>query len=98
MIWSKIKKDEEFHKFSRINHVSKVDNKKKELRSLIDGKQKNIFQETEHYFSIDPKITIKGTIEEDYLVFKSAKSPVKYTSKVNPETQAAPIYLWWIKM
>ena len=72
----------------RLSHVSKVDNKKKELRSLIDGEQKNIFQETEHYLPIDPKIKIRGTIAEDCSVFKSAKCPVKYTFKVTPETQA----------
>ena len=72
----------------KLSHVSKVDNKKKELRSLIDGEKKEIMQETEHYLPIDPKLKIKGTITEDCSVFKSAKCPVKYTFKVTPETQS----------
>ena len=71
----------------KLSHVSKVDNKKKELRSLIDGEKKHIMQETEHYLPIDPKLKIKGTITEDCSVFKSAKCPVKYTFNVTPETQ-----------
>jgi len=71
----------------RLSHVSKVDNKKKELRSLIDGEKKSIMQDTEHYLPIDPKLIIKGTITEECSVFKSAKCPVKYTFKVTPQTQ-----------
>ena len=71
----------------RLSHVAKVDNKKKELRSLIDGMKKSVMQDTEHYLPIDPKFKIKGTITEDCSVFKSAKCPVKYTFKITPETQ-----------
>ena len=71
----------------RLSHVAKVDNKKKELRSLIDGMKKSVMQDTEHYLPIDPKLKIKGTITEDCSVFKSAKCPVKYTFKITPETQ-----------
>ena len=71
----------------RLSHVSKVDNKKRELRALITGEKSNIFQNTEHYLPIDPKIKIKGTEAQDCSVFKSAKCPVKYTFNVTPETQ-----------
>ena len=71
----------------RLSHVAKVDNKKKELRSLINGEKKSVFQDTEHYLPIDPKLKMKGTIAEDCSVFKSAKCPVKYTFKITPETQ-----------
>ena len=71
----------------RLSHVSKVDNKKRELRSLIDGEKKSTMQDTEHYLPIDPKLIIKGTITEECSVFKSAKCPVKYTFKVTPQTQ-----------
>ena len=71
----------------KLSHVSKVENKKKELRSLIDGEKRDVMQETEHYLPIEPKLKIKGTIAEDCSVFKSAKCPVKYTFKVIPETQ-----------
>ena len=70
-----------------LSKVSKVDNKKKELRSKIDGDLKNIMQEQEHYLPIDPKLIIQGTIAEECSVFKSAKCPVKYTFKVTPETR-----------
>ena len=76
----------------KLSHVSKVDNKKKELRSLIDGEKKHIMQETEHYLPIDPKLKIKGTITEDCSVFKSAKCPVKYTFNVTPETQSNNVH------
>ena len=72
---------------SKLSHVSKVDNKKRELRKLIDGDEKNMMQETEHYLPIDPKIKIKGTIAQECSVFKSAKCPVKYTFNVTPETK-----------
>ena len=76
----------------KLSHVSKVDNKKKELRSLIDGEKKHIMQETEYYLPIDPRLKIKGTITEDCSVFKSAKCPVKYTFNVTPETQSNNVH------
>ena len=72
---------------SRLSHVSKVDNKKRELRRLIDGDEKNMMQETEHYLPIDPKLKIKGTIAQECSVFKSAKCPVKYTFKLTEDTK-----------
>ena len=70
-----------------LSKVSKVENKKKELRSKIDGDLKNIMQDEEHYLPIDPNLIIQGTISEECSVFKSAKCPVKYTFKVTENTQ-----------
>ena len=72
---------------SKLSHVSRVDNKKRELRRLLDGDEKGIMQETEHYLPIDPKIKIKGTITQECSVFKSAKCPVKYTFTVTEDTK-----------
>ena len=80
-------KDELVKISAKLSHVSKVDNKKKELRKLIDGEERNIMQETEHYLPIDPKLKIKGTITQECSVFKSAKCPVKYTFKVTEDTK-----------
>ena len=44
-------------------------------------------QEESNYLPIDPHIKIKGTITEQCSVFKSAKCPVKYTFKVEKESQ-----------
>ena len=72
---------------SKLSQISKVDNKKRELRRLLDNDEKVIMQETEHYLPIDPKIKIKGTITQECSVFKSAKYPVKYTFKVTEDTK-----------
>ena len=80
-------KDELVKISDKLSHVSKVDNKKRELRKLIDGDERNMMQETEHYLPIDPKIKIKGTIAQECSVFKSAKCPVKYTFKVTEDTK-----------
>ena len=70
-----------------LSKVSKVDNKKKELRNLIENGEKEQLQETEYYLPIDPRLKIKGTISEECTVFKSAKCPVKYTFKVTDDTK-----------
>ena len=70
-----------------LTKVSKVDNKKKELRNIIDTSKKEIMQEECNYLPIDPHIKIKGTITEQCSVFKSAKCPVKYTFKVEKDSQ-----------
>ena len=80
-------KDELVKISDKLSHVSKVDNKKRELRKLIDGDERYMMQETEHYLPIDPKIKIKGTIAQECSVFKSAKCPVKYTFKVTEDTK-----------
>ena len=41
----------------------------------------------EYYLPIDPRIKIKGAIQESCSVFKSAKCPCKYTFKVQEESQ-----------
>jgi len=70
-----------------LTKVSKVENKKKELRNIIDTTKKNIMQEEYNYLPIDPHIKIKGTLTEQCSVFKSAKCPVKYTFKVEKDSQ-----------
>ena len=88
IIDNEIEFKEELVKISaKLSHVSKVESKKKELRRLIDGDEKNMMQDTEHYLPIDPKLKIKGTIAQECSVFKSAKCPVKYTFKVTEDTK-----------
>ena len=70
-----------------LTKVSKVENKKKELRDIIDTSKKEIMQEECNYLPIDPHIQIKGTISDQCSVFKSAKCPVKYTFKVVENSQ-----------
>ena len=70
-----------------LTKVSKVENKKKELRNIIDTTKKKIMQEENNYLPIDPNIQVKGTITDQCSVFKSAKCPVKYTFKVDKECQ-----------
>ena len=70
-----------------LTKVSKVENKKKELRTIIDTSKKEIMQDEMNYLPIDPHIKIKGTITEQCSVFKSAKCPVKYTFKVEKDSQ-----------
>jgi phosphatidylinositol 3-kinase len=88
IIDNEIEFKEELVKISaKLSHVSKVENKKKELKRLIDGDEKYMMQETEHYLPIDPKLKIKGTISQECSVFKSAKCPVKYTFEVTEDTK-----------
>ena len=68
-----------------LTKVSKVENKKIQLRNTIDASKK--MQEQIYYLPIDPRIEIKGTISKECSVFKSAKCPVKYTFKVEKESQ-----------
>jgi len=70
-----------------LTKVSKVENKKKELRNIIDTTKIKIMQEQYNYLPIDPNIQVKGTITDQCSVFKSAKCPVKYTFKVDKESQ-----------
>ena len=70
-----------------LTKVSKVENKKKELRNIIDSTKSKIMQKEYNYLPIDPYIKIKGTVTEQCSVFKSAKCPVKYTFKVEKESQ-----------
>ena len=70
-----------------LTKVSKVENKKKELRNIIDTTKKDIMQDEYNYLPIDPHIKIKGTLTEQCSVFKSAKCPVKYTFKVEKDSQ-----------
>ena len=70
-----------------LTKVSKVENKKKELRNIIDTTKKDIMQDEYYYLPIDPHIKIKGTLTEQCSVFKSAKCPVKYTFKVEKDSQ-----------
>ena len=71
----------------KLSYVAKVDNKKKELGSLIDGEKTAITQGTGRCLPIDSKEIVKWIITEECSVFKSAKCPVKYTFKVTPQTQ-----------
>ena len=68
-----------------LTKVSKVENKKNQLRNTLDTSKK--MQEQSYYLPIDPRIKIKGTISKQCNVFKSAKCPVKYTFKVEKECQ-----------
>ena len=70
-----------------LTKVSKVENKKKELRNIIDTTKKDLMQDEYNYLPIDPHIKIKGTLTEQCSVFKSAKCPVKYTFKVDKDSQ-----------
>ena len=70
-----------------LTKVSKVENKKKELRNIIDTTKKDIMQDEYNYLPIDPHIKIKGTLTQQCSVFKSAKCPVKYTFKVDKDSQ-----------
>ena len=68
-----------------LTKVQKNENKKRELRNILANKNKTI--QEEFYLPIDPHIKIKGTVTESCSVFKSAKCPVKYTFKVQEESQ-----------
>ena len=72
---------------SILSKVSKVENKKNELRNLIDiGERANI-QEKEYYLPINPQLKIRGAISSKCTVFKSAKCPVKYSFNVTEDTK-----------
>ena len=88
MINNQISFKEELVKISSIlSKVSKVENKKNELRNLIDiGERANI-QEKEYYLPINPQLKIKGAISSKCTVFKSAKCPVKYSFNVTEDTK-----------
>jgi len=68
-----------------LTKVQKNENKKRELRNSISNKNKAM--QEEYYLPIDPRIKIKGAIQESCSVFKSAKCPCKYTFKVQEESQ-----------
>ena len=72
---------------SILSKVSKVENKKNELKNLIDiGERANI-QEKEYYLPINPQLKIRGAISSKCTVFKSAKCPVKYFFNVTEDTK-----------
>ena len=68
-----------------LTKVQKNENKKRELRNSVSNKNKAM--QEEYYLPIDPRIKIKGAIQESCSVFKSAKCPCKYTFKVQEESQ-----------
>ena len=70
-----------------LSKISKAENKKTELRNIIDLTKKYNIQETEYYLPINPLMKIKGVITSKCTVFKSAKSPVKYCFNVTPDTK-----------
>ena len=71
-----------------LSKISKADNKKAELRNIIDLTEKYNIQEKEYYLPINPSLKVKGVITSKCTVFKSAKSPVKYDFKVTPDTKS----------
>ena len=71
-----------------LSKISKADNKKAELRNIIDLTEKYNIQEKEYYLPINPYLKVKGVITSKCTVFKSAKSPVKYDFKVTPDTKS----------
>ena len=71
-----------------LSKISKADNKKAELRNIIDLTEKYNIQEKEYYMPINPSLKVKGVITSKCTVFKSAKSPVKYDFKVTPDTKS----------
>ena len=70
-----------------LSGISKTENKKTELRNLIDVTEKNSIQDTEYYLPINPELKVKGAISSKCTVFKSAKCPVKYQFNVTPDTK-----------
>jgi phosphatidylinositol 3-kinase len=71
-----------------LSKISKADNKKAELRNIIDLTEKYNIQEKEYYLPINPSLKVKGVITSKCTVFKSAKSPVKYDFNVTPDTKS----------
>ena len=72
---------------SILSKVNKVENKKNELRNLIDFTEKKEIQDTEYYLPINPQLKVKGAISSKCTVFKSAKCPVKYSFNVTEDTK-----------
>ena len=72
---------------SLLNKISKNENKKAELRNLIELSEKYRIQETEYYLPINPTLKVKGVITSKCTVFKSAKAPVKYSFNVTKDTR-----------
>ena len=70
-----------------LNKISKNENKKAELRNLIELSEKYRIQETEYYLPINPTLKVKGVITSKCTVFKSAKAPVKYSFNVTKDTR-----------
>ena len=70
-----------------LSTVKNVENKKAQLRSLIDFGEKDKIQEKEYYLPINPKLKVKGAISSKCTVFKSAKCPVKYSFNVTEDTK-----------
>ena len=70
-----------------LSTVKNIENKKAQLRSLIDFGEKDKIQEKEYYLPINPKLKVKGAISSKCTVFKSAKCPVKYSFNVTEDTK-----------
>ena len=70
-----------------LKKISKAENKKNELRNIIDLTEKYNIQEKEYYLPINPALKVKGVITNKCTVFKSAKYPVKYSFNVTPDTK-----------
>ena len=70
-----------------LSTVKNVENKKAQLRNLIDFGEKDKIQEKEYYLPINPKLKVKGAISSKCTVFKSAKCPVKYSFNVTEDTK-----------
>jgi phosphatidylinositol 3-kinase len=80
-------KDELVKISEELSKVGKVENKKIQLRNIIDINRKATIQEKEYYLPINPLIKVKGAISSKCTVFKSAKCPVKYLFNVTKETR-----------
>ena len=80
-----------------LSTVKNVENKKAQLRSLIDFGEKDKIQEKEYYLPINPKLKVKGAISSKCTVFKSAKCPVKYSFNVTEDTKNDKLYGFVIK-
>ena len=72
---------------SLLSKIKSVENKKNELRNLIDVTEKFNIQEKEYYLPINPELKVKGAISSKCTVFKSAKCPVKYSFNVTQDTK-----------
>ena len=70
-----------------LSKIKSVENKKNELRNLIDVTEKFNIQEKEYYLPINPELKVKGAISSKCTVFKSAKCPVKYSFNVTQDTK-----------
>jgi phosphatidylinositol 3-kinase len=70
-----------------LSKIKSVENKKIELRNLIDVTEKFNIQEKEYYLPINPELKVKGAISSKCTVFKSAKCPVKYSFNVTQDTK-----------